>query len=47
LFGESPGEQDSFLGPVGADGEEGGVQEQRHQADVVEVAALELLKALS
>jgi hypothetical protein len=39
FFGESPGEQDAFLGAVGADGEEGGVAEQRHQAEVVEVAA--------
>jgi hypothetical protein len=46
LFGEAPGDQDAFLGAVAADGEEGGVEEQRHQLDVVEVAALELLEAL-
>ena len=34
------------LGPVRADGEKDRVQEQRRQADVLEVAALELLRAL-
>src|ERR687891_106475 len=34
------------LGPSGADRQEDRVEEQRRQLDVVEVAALELLKAL-
>jgi hypothetical protein len=47
VFGESPGDQHALLGPVAADGEKGGVQEQRRQLDLVEVAALELRKALA
>jgi hypothetical protein len=47
LLGESPGDQHALLGPVGADREKDGVQEQRRDFDVVEVAALELLKALA
>ena len=44
---QSPGNQHALLGPVRADGEKHRVQEQRRQPDVVEVAALELLKALA
>src|SRR3954470_13587406 len=37
----------SFWRPFGADGEEGGVQEQRRDANLVEVAPLERLEALA
>src|SRR3954451_1858974 len=37
----------SFWWPFGADGEEGGVQEQRRDANLVEVAPLERLEALA
>jgi hypothetical protein len=47
ILGEAPGDQHALLGPVGTDGEERGIEEQRRQADVVEVAAPELLKALA
>jgi hypothetical protein len=42
-----PGDQHALLGPVGADREKDRVQEQRRDLEVVEVAALELLKALA
>jgi hypothetical protein len=47
LLGESPGDQDALLGPVGTDGEKDRVEEQRREVDVVEVAALERLEALA
>jgi hypothetical protein len=47
LFGEAPGDQHALLGPVGPDRQEDRVQEQRCQLDLVEVAALERLKALA
>jgi hypothetical protein len=47
LLGESPGDQHALLGPLAADRQEHRVQEQRRQLDLVEVAALELLKALA
>ena len=46
VFGESPGHQHALLGPAGTNGDEGGVEEQRHQPDVVQIPALERLKAL-
>jgi hypothetical protein len=46
LLGEARRHQHALLGPVGPDGEEDGVEEQRRHLDVVEVAALELLEAL-
>jgi len=46
VFGEAPGDQHALLGPVRPDRQEDGVEEQRRHLDVVEVAALELLKAL-
>ena len=45
--GEAPGDQDALLGPVATDGEERGVQKQRRQVDLVEVAALERLEAFA
>jgi hypothetical protein len=47
FFGKAPGDQHALLGPVGADREKDRVQEQRRHLDVVEVAALERLKALA
>ena len=47
LFGEAPGDKHALLGPIGANRQEDRVQEQRGQVDVVEVAALEGLKALA
>jgi hypothetical protein len=35
FLGESPGDQHSLLGPVGAHGEVGRIEEQRHQPDLV------------
>jgi hypothetical protein len=46
LLGEAPGDQHALLGPLGPDGEKDRVEEQLRDLDVVEVAALELLKAL-
>jgi hypothetical protein len=45
-LGEAPGDQHALLGPVRAHRKEDRVEEQRDQADVVEVAALERLEAL-
>jgi hypothetical protein len=47
VLGEAPGGQHALLRPVWADGEKTGVQEQRRQLDVVQIAAPELLKALA
>jgi hypothetical protein len=47
LLGEAPGHQHALLGSVRADRQERGVQEQRRDLDVVEVAAPERLKALA
>jgi len=46
-FGESPGDQHALLGPVGSHRQVGRVEEQRHQVEVVEVAAFERLIALA
>jgi hypothetical protein len=47
LLGEAPGDQHALLGPVGPDREEHRVAEQRRELKLVEVAALELRKALA
>jgi hypothetical protein len=47
LLGEPPRDQHALLGPLAADSQKGGVEQQRRQLDVVEVAAPELLKALA
>jgi hypothetical protein len=47
VFGEPPRDEDALLGPVRADGEKGGVQEQRRQVDLVEIPAPERRKALA
>ena len=44
-FGEALGHRHALLGPLGADREVGRVEEQRHQLNAVEVAALERLEA--
>src|SRR4051812_35009844 len=46
-FGEAPGDQHALLGPARTHGEEGGVEKERRELDVVEVAALEGFKALA
>src|SRR5919206_2166024 len=43
----NPQAKHALLGPVGADGEEDRVEEERRQLDVVEVAAPKLLEALA
>jgi hypothetical protein len=47
LFGKAPGHQHALLGPVGANREEHRIQKQGGELDVVEIAAPELLKALT
>src|SRR3954465_1539675 len=46
-LGEAPGDQHALLGPVAADRQKNGVDEQRCDVDVVEVAALERFEALA
>jgi hypothetical protein len=46
VLGEPPSDLDAFLGSVGPHGDEGGIEEQGGQADVVEVTTLERFKAL-
>jgi hypothetical protein len=47
LLGKPPGDQHALLGPVVADRDKRGVEEQRHQPDVVEVATRERRVALA
>jgi hypothetical protein len=46
VLGETPRDEHAFRGPVRAHRDEGGVEEQSDQPDLVQVAALERLKAL-
>ena len=47
VVGEPPGDEHALLRPVGAHREEDGVEEERRETDLVEVAALEGLEALA
>jgi hypothetical protein len=41
VFGKAPRDRRALLRPVAADSEKGGVEEERRQVDLVEVAAPE------